>query len=82
MPADRQPAEGMTGASEAIDLRAQRREKGLRLGEFGKLSGRREALDRRGEHGVGIGVAIGRAIKLRQRARRAIRSCALFATAR
>ena len=65
MPADRQPAEGMTGASEAIDLRAQRREKGLRLGEFAELSGRREALDRGCKHGLGIGIAIGRAIKLR-----------------
>ena len=55
----------MTGASEAIDLRAQRREKGLRLGEFAELSGRREALDRGCKHGLGIGIAIGRAIKLR-----------------
>jgi len=62
-------AEGMTGSSEAIDLRAQRREEGLRLGEFGELLGRREALDRRRKHGVRIGVAIGRAIKLRQRQR-------------
>ena len=41
----------------------------MRLGEFGELLGRREALDRRRQHGVGIGVAIGRAIKLRQRPR-------------
>jgi hypothetical protein len=34
----------------------------LRLGKFGELLYRREALDRRREHGVGIGVAIGRAI--------------------
>ena len=33
--------------------------------------GRREALDRRRKHGVGIGVAIGRAIKLCQRQRSA-----------
>ena len=65
MPADRQPAEGMTGSSEAIDLRAQRREKCLGLSEFGELLGCREALERRREHRVGIGVAIGRAIKLR-----------------
>jgi len=44
----------------------ERREKGLRLGEFGELSGRREALDRRREHRVGIGVAISAAVKLRQ----------------
>jgi hypothetical protein len=30
------------------------------------LSGRPEALDRRRQHGVRIGVAIGRAIKLRE----------------
>jgi len=59
----------MTGPSEAIDLRAWCRDQGLRLGEFGELSGRREALDRRCQHGVRIGVAIGRAIKLRQRQR-------------
>jgi len=46
-------------------LRAQRREKGLRLGEFGELLGRREALDCRRQHGVGIGIASGRAVKLR-----------------
>ena len=54
----------MTGSSEAIDLRAQRREEGLCLSEFGELLGQREALDRRPEHGVRIGVAIGRVIKL------------------
>ena len=58
-------AEGMTDWSEAIDLRAERREKGLRLGEFGELSGRREALDRRCQNGVPIGVATGCAIKHR-----------------
>ena len=42
--------EGMTGSSEAIDLRALRCEKGLRLIEFGELSGRREALDRRRQY--------------------------------
>ncbi len=41
----------------------------MRLGEFGELLGRREALDRRRQHGVRIGVAIGRAIELRQRQR-------------
>lgn len=60
----------MIGSSEAIDLRAWRREKGLRLGEFGELLGRREALDRRHEHAARIGVAIGCAIKLRQSRRR------------
>ena len=44
-------------------------EQGLRLGEFGELSGRREALDRRRQYAVRIGVAVGRAIKLRQRQR-------------
>jgi hypothetical protein len=38
----------------------------LRLSELGELLGRREAFDRRRQHGVRIGVAIGRAIKLRQ----------------
>jgi len=41
----------------------------LRLSEFGELLGRREAFDRRCQHGVRIGVAIGAAIKLRQRQR-------------
>src|SRR6516225_3094650 len=59
----------MTGPSEATDLRAQCGEEGLRLGEFGELLCRREALDRRRQHRVGIGVAIGRAIKLCQRQR-------------
>jgi len=45
----------------------ERRKKGLRVGEFGELLGRREALDRWRQHGVRIGIAIGRAIKLRQR---------------
>ena len=56
----------MVGSSEAIDLRVWRREKGLRLGEFGELLGQREALDRRRQHGVRIGVAIGRVIQLRK----------------
>ena len=43
----------------------------MRLGEFGELLGRREALDRRREYGVGIGVAVGRAVKLRKRQRSA-----------
>src|SRR6516225_8209342 len=60
-------ADGIIGSSEATDLGAQRLEKGLRLGEFGELSGRREVLDRRRQHGVRIGVATGRVIKLRQR---------------
>ena len=38
-------------------------------GEFGELLGRREALDRRRQHGVRVGVAIGRALKLRKRQR-------------
>jgi len=41
----------------------------LRLGEFGELLGRREALDRRRQRGVRIEVTVGRAIKLRQRQR-------------
>ena len=41
----------------------------MRRGEFGELLGRPEALDRRRQHSVRIGVAIGRAIKLRQRQR-------------
>jgi hypothetical protein len=41
----------------------------LRLSKVGELLRRREALDRRRQRGVGIGVAIGRAIKLRQRQR-------------
>ena len=56
----------MTGASEATDLRVQCGEEGLRLGEFGELLGRREAIDRRRKHGVRIKVAIGRTIKPRQ----------------
>ena len=50
----------------------------MRLGEFGELLGRREALDRRRQHGVGIGVAIGRAIKLRLRQRGAQFEAARF----
>jgi len=38
----------------------------LRGGKLREVLGRREALDRRRQHGVRIGVAIGRAIKLRQ----------------
>ena len=68
----------MTGPSEAIDLRAWCRDQGLRLGEFGELSGRREALDRRCQHGVCIEVAIGRAIKLCQGQRAAQFEAARF----
>src|SRR5437762_2849480 len=57
-------AEGMTGSSEAIDLRVQCREEVLRLCEFGELLGRREALDRRRQHSMRIGVAIGRVTEL------------------
>jgi len=53
------------GALHRIACR-ERREQGLRLGKFGELSGRREALDRRRQHGVGIGVTIGRAVKFCQ----------------
>src|SRR5215472_3788778 len=76
-------AERMTGSSEAIDLRAQGREKGLRLSELGELLGRWEALDRR--------APARRVLRRRdwprdkaspETARRAVRSCALFATAR
>jgi hypothetical protein len=41
----------------------------LRGGQFGKLLGRWEALDRWRQHGVRIGIAMGRAAKLRQRQR-------------
>ena len=41
----------------------------MRRSEFGKLFGRQEIVDRRRQHGVGIGVAIGRATKVRQRQR-------------
>ena len=41
----------------------------MRLGEFGEVLGRREALYRRRKLGVRIRVAIGRAIKLRERQR-------------
>ena len=41
----------------------------MRLGEFGEVLGRREALDRQRQYGVRIGVAIGRAVELRQRQR-------------
>jgi hypothetical protein len=45
----------------------------LRLGEFGELLGRPEALDCRRQHGVRSGVAIGRAIELRiETAKRAV----------
>src|SRR6516165_12668647 len=56
-----------SGFAFARALRVSRAEKGLRLGEFEELSGRREALDRRRKHGVRVGVALGRTIKLRQR---------------
>ena len=38
----------------------------MRLGKFWELLGRLEALDRRRQHGVRIGVAVGRAIKPRK----------------
>ena len=38
----------------------------MRLSEFGELLGRRETLDCRRQHGVRIGVAMGRAIQLRK----------------
>ena len=72
----------IAGSSEAINLTAERREEGLRLGEFGELLGRREALDGRRQHGVRVGVAIGRAIELCQRQRGAQLKLRAFATAR
>ena len=68
----------MVGSSEAIDLRAQRRKQSLRLGEFGELLGRREALDRRRQQIVRISVAIGCPIKLCQRQRSAQFEAARF----
>jgi hypothetical protein len=56
------------GALDRLAFR-ERCEKGLCLGEFGELLGRREALDRRRQHSVGVGVAIVAAIELRQRQR-------------
>ena len=58
----------LTRRGDALHLIAfrERREKGLRLGKFGELLCRREALDRRRQHGVRIGVAVGRAIKPRK----------------
>jgi len=56
----------------------ERREEGLRLGEFRELSGRREALDRRRQRGVRIGVATGRAVQLRKSKRRAQFEAARF----
>ena len=50
----------------------------MRLSEFGELLGRRQALDRRRQHGVCVGVAIGRAIRLRQRQRSAQFEAARF----
>ena len=50
----------------------------MALSEFGELSGRREALSRRCQHGVGIGAAIGRAIKLCQSQRGAQFEAARF----
>jgi hypothetical protein len=41
----------------------------MRLGELGELLGRREDLERRRQHGVRVGVAIGRAVKLGKRQR-------------
>src|SRR5262245_41317301 len=60
------------------DLRARRREEGLRLGKFGELLGRLETLNRRRQHGVRVAVAIGRAIKLRQSQRGAQFEAARF----
>ena len=68
----------VTRIESQYDLSAQRGKEGLRLGELGELLGRREALDRRRQHGVRIGVAIGRAIKLRQRQRGAQFEAARF----
>jgi len=62
------PLAQRSGALHRIAFR-EHREKGLRVGEFGELLGRREALDRLRQHGVRIGVAIGRATKLRKRQR-------------
>ena len=50
----------------------------MRFGEFGELLGQRKALDRRGEHGVRISVAIGRSIEVRERQRRAQFEAACF----
>src|SRR6516225_5652807 len=50
----------------------------LRLGELGELLGRREVLDRRRQHGVRVGVAIGRAVELRKRQRGAQFEAARF----
>jgi hypothetical protein len=43
----------------------------LRLRDLGHFRSRREALDRRPQHGVGLRVTAGGAIELRQRQRRA-----------
>jgi hypothetical protein len=48
------PLSGPPALSQGRRVRSQRREQGLRLGEFGELSGRREALDRRRQHGERI----------------------------
>src|SRR5262245_11807998 len=61
-----------------VNLRARRREEGLRLGKFGELLGRWETLDRRRQYGTRVGVAIGRAIKLRKSQRGAQFEAARF----
>src|SRR6516162_5319809 len=68
----------MIGSSGPINLRVKRREQGLRLRKFGELLCRGEALDRRRQRGVRIGVAIGCAVKLRQRQRGAQLEAARF----
>src|SRR5271168_5527086 len=53
----------------------------LRLRDLGHFRSRREALDRRPQHGVGLRVTAGGAIELRQRQRRAEFEGASAATA-
>src|SRR5262249_14582625 len=48
------------------NLRARRRQEGLRLGKLGELLGRWETLNCRRQHGARVGLAIGRAIKRRK----------------
>ena len=50
----------------------------MRIGEFGELLGRWEALDRGRQRGVCVGVAVGRAIKLGQSQRGAQFEAARF----
>src|SRR5580700_2182534 len=64
VPASRAPHMAQLGSSEAVDLAVCRPEKSLRGGKLREVLGRREALDRRRQHGVRIGVAMGRAVKL------------------